>query len=56
MKIIPSIVETYHIDFDFLDLEAEDDRPDEAENQSVVSVANVFSANRLQADLRAMKL
>ena len=38
----------YNIDFDLLDLKAQDNRPDEAENESLVLVENILSADILQ--------
>ena len=44
---------TYHFDFDLLDLEAQNDGPDETEDETRVAVDDILGADALQADLRA---
>lgn len=41
----------HHIDFNLLDLEAQNDRPDETENQARIAVDDVLGADRFQANL-----
>lgn len=43
---------TYHIDLNLLDLEAEDDGPDETENKARVAIHDVLSSNTLKANLK----
>jgi len=42
---------TYDIDFDFLNLEAKNDGPDETKDQPGVSINNILRAYTLQPDL-----
>lgn len=41
----------YHIDHNLLDLESEDDGPNEAENESRIAVHDILRADTLQSDL-----
>lgn len=44
-----------HIDFDFLNLEAQDDGPDQAENEARIMVDDIFRTDRFQTNLRVQE-
>ena len=43
---------THRLNYDVLDLETKDDRPDQTEDQSLIPVQDIFCSDALQTNLK----
>uniref|UniRef100_A0A182Q0I8 Uncharacterized protein n=1 Tax=Anopheles farauti TaxID=69004 RepID=A0A182Q0I8_9DIPT len=48
--------DTYHIDFDLLNLESQNDGPNQAKNKAGIMVDDIFRTDRFQANLKIEKI